>query len=281
MGMKHSFPIPKEEDFHAFASDGQKPTTMPPPLCQAISMTTSAAPHDVRFVLSSQAWNNTHGTPTVIPELGVKLVVAKDDKEDGTKEPLLLILQSHSGGNDTQPFVVLRQPQQYSRPLQICTLVPPTAAADNKPHVVTHYRGHALYEYATVDKIRNDQQQYVLRRTANNDHDDNTSATLLWRTNTCGSLGDKIIHAVESVNAPTSSSSLSFSKPKHSVRLGAYLQAQSQQTWHVRVAENVDPLVMLCFVVCLDRWHVREAVFFRQASGVQSMGGPSLLKHIT
>ena len=246
MGTKHSFPIPKEEDFQPTPGAPKKQTS---------TLGNSLTKMDLRFTIPQHIWDKKTGTTTEITGLGLKFVVA-DDKH----------LEMRLVDTD-ELVVVLQEPTKSGHPLQICVISQPTPEAP----VMGKWQDYTLYEYATVDKIR-DSRQHVLRITA----DANANGTV-WRTDACGSRTgpqDWIIHAVQNVTTPV--------KKSIQPNLQALVQEQPHKSWGCRVVDGVDPLLIVCFVICMDHWRLLDDEFLRQASGVRTLqGGGSLLKNIT
>ena len=169
MGTKHSFPIPKEEDFQPTPGAPKKQTS---------TLGNSLTKMDLRFTIPQHIWDKKTGTTTEITGLGLKFVVA-DDKH----------LEMRLVDTD-ELVVVLQEPTKSGHPLQICVISQPTPEAP----VMGKWQDYTLYEYATVDKIR-DSRQHVLRITA----DANATGTV-WRTDACGSRRPKRDNARQEVH---------------------------------------------------------------------------------
>lgn len=276
MGAKQSYPAPTDDDFRQAAAAASTAVTPSSPwlVCQASSSMSlpqdnSSSDKDIRFTLPSTAWNKKHGQVTDIAALGVKLVVVQNEQD--MDEQLLVVQQSHD--SDTI-LAVLRQPADYARPLQICTLqASPNNNKTSKP-VIT-YQGQAWYEYATVDKLRTDGNQHVLRGVTQQTSKGTTP--LLWRTAKCGKFKDKMICAVSNINDKATDEN-------NNAKLKAYIQELPDKQWAVRVVAGVDPLLVLAMVVAADRQAaVRDKDFLRSASYVAThdTGGRGLVKNIT
>ena len=281
MGAKQSYPVPTDEDFRQAAAAAASAAVTPSPwlVCKASSTpqdNSSSNDKDICFTLPCTAWNKKHGQVTDISALGVKLVVVQEQDD----EQLLVVQQSHDD-SDTMILAVLRQPADYARPLQVCTLQATTSNKTCKP--VLTYQGQAWYEYATIDKLRTDGNQHVLRVTQSTFKDTTTTTTttttpllLLWRTTKCGKFQDKVICTVTNVNDDKDK--------KNNAKLKAYMQELPNQQWAVRVVAGVDPLLVLAMVVAADRQAaVRDKDFLRDASyvAIHNTGGRGLFQKIS
>ena len=296
MGTKHSFPVPQEEDFQNYKTTTDTvltaPTTKtmtppPAPLCEKDIRTTVS---DFRCTILQRLWSMSSHPKNGKSNNKTKTVEIKTkDNEDrgGIKfvvqdeETCLVYVKS-----DTL-VAVLKQPQPVATnrskpPLCICSLTPPSPECQPSFH---HDNGQSLYTIATVAKARDNHHQYVLQFGTSSSSDE-----ICWRTDPCGSppMGAShgwIIHQV--VNASTVHNQKSSSTNNNNNNnnnhqpplLIAHVQEDkdNKQTagrkpqWNCRVAAGVsDPLLVVCMVVCTDRWRTLDDAFLRQASGVQN-----------
>ena len=285
MGTQASLPIPTDADFIAAAKSSTTTTAKLSSLwscdSQVVVVKTQQEQEqaaDLRFTIPCKAWKD--GTTTMdIPSLGVKLVAAekndkdKDKDKDGTQ---LLVVQTIQ---DDTVLALLREPADYPRPLEI--YVPQQQQQGNNSTTKSMtYQGQTMTQVALVDKIR-DSAQHVLRLHRQ------APKPLLFRTDKCGdkALHDKIVHQVQHVQDKANKKGKTYAD----IHLCAYLQEQAATaSWNIRVVASLshqvmDPLLVLCFCLCVDRWAVRDAAFWRHASRVSmhNTGGRGLWKNIT